>query len=345
VSLSCSPTSGTPTGALNAGNPQQADITVAAGDAITCTWTNEKEATLTIEKDVVDGPEDTTFSFSQTGGITDVGSPFTLEESGAISLGPVVVTPDVYRFVEELPASWMLSGLSCTGTTTTRSEPAGEMSISIEAGQVVVCTLENTKVPTLVIEKATALPDEFFFAVDEPDLVTNAEGFPILGSTGVLDGVLGGGGSFGVAVANSVPVEIVELALTGAAPKISCTNLDGDDLFAQGRAALTRDGAGVEVTPENSEDITCVFDNDVGSLTIAKQTAPAGSPTVFGFGASGHATTAFSLADEQVVVLAGIADGTTLTVNESPLFGFELSSIECTGPRRARSSRPQRRAA
>jgi hypothetical protein len=51
----------------------------------------------------------------------------------------------------------------------------------------------------------------------------------------------------------------------------------------------------------------------------------------FPFSATGLVAPNFTLADGQMQALPNIADGATVSITESPVFGFELTSIECTG--------------
>jgi uncharacterized repeat protein (TIGR01451 family) len=131
--LSC--TSG---GTVDASNHAQADITVAPGGFVKCTFTNTKLATLIVKK-VVDnsngggtkGPGDFSIHVS-TGGIDLKGSPAAGSSSGTTYSG---LLPGTYKVSEDAVSGYSLTNISgCLA----------DGSVVLDAGATVTCTLTNT---------------------------------------------------------------------------------------------------------------------------------------------------------------------------------------------------------
>src|SRR4029079_18446518 len=91
----------------NDGSPVTA-IAVAAGETVTCTFTNTQRGTITIDKVVVPANETTQFGFTLNGqafALTGAAAPF--------ASGPVV--PGTYVIDEPATTGWLLTGLDCVG--------------------------------------------------------------------------------------------------------------------------------------------------------------------------------------------------------------------------------------
>jgi len=118
-----------------------ATITLAAGDTVSCTFTNAQQGRLVLVKNTV-GP-DGTFSFSGP-----IGSVATTSNSGTVGLD---VAPGTYPVAETVPAGWALTSSSCDQGRTLPN-------VVISAGQTVTCTFNNTKLGKIIVTKQ-ALPD------------------------------------------------------------------------------------------------------------------------------------------------------------------------------------------
>jgi hypothetical protein len=118
-----------------------ATITLAAGDTVSCTFSNAQQGRLVLVKNTV-GP-DGTFSFS--GPISSV---TTTSNTGTVGLD---VSPGTYPVAETVPAGWALTSASCDQGRTLPN-------VVINAGQTVTCTFNNTKLGKIVVTKQ-ALPD------------------------------------------------------------------------------------------------------------------------------------------------------------------------------------------
>src|SRR5437879_1618962 len=100
-----------------------ASITLAAGDTVTCTFTDTKRGQIVVDKVTSPSGDPTSFSFSTTGtgyagfSLTDAATP-----------NGQTLSPGAYSVSEVVPAGWVLTGLSCvsspgTFTFTTTAPP------------------------------------------------------------------------------------------------------------------------------------------------------------------------------------------------------------------------------
>ena len=131
--------------------PAVASIGLDPGEAVTCTYTNTRTATITVVKDAVpDDAQDFAYTTTGTGGGT-FGSGFSLDDdadatlpnsrtftfTGADATGTKTIT-------ETLPVTgWTLTNLVCSKGTTTLA--TGLASIALVPGDAVTCTYTNTQ--------------------------------------------------------------------------------------------------------------------------------------------------------------------------------------------------------
>src|SRR5262249_30359836 len=114
-------------------------INLAAGAAVTCTYTNAKQGSITINKTAVNG--DGTFNFTDTG--SGVPASFQITTSGGTgSQSFTGLGAGTYTITEGATADFNLTNLSCTGGST--SINATTVTITLAAGDAVSCTYTNT---------------------------------------------------------------------------------------------------------------------------------------------------------------------------------------------------------
>ena len=134
-----------------------ANLTLAAGDQVTCVFTNTKLATVTIEKvtDPAPDPSLTTFSFTAIGGLSPAN--FNLQNGDTQSFSGV--SPGTYEVTETVPSGWSLTSSCDNGSAIDN--------ILVNAGDDITCVFTNTAAPgTIIIEKVTSPagdPTEFTF--------------------------------------------------------------------------------------------------------------------------------------------------------------------------------------
>jgi len=147
TSLSCS-------GGVVQINGTTANITLNAADAVTCTYTNTKQGTITINKKTVNG--DGTFDFTTTGaGLSN----FAITTSGGTGTRTFdQLAAGTYTVTETVVDPWTLTTLVCSAGGQSAKPTA---TITLPAGGNVTCTFTNTKkVASLTLTK-TADPSTF----------------------------------------------------------------------------------------------------------------------------------------------------------------------------------------
>ncbi len=116
-----------------------ASIAVGPGETVTCTYTNTKRGTITIDKVVVPGADTTQFGFTFNGqpfALTGADTPFT---SG-------LVVPGTYVIDEPAVAGWQLTGLDCVGQRGSSVDIVGSTAtIGLAAGENISCTYTNSR--------------------------------------------------------------------------------------------------------------------------------------------------------------------------------------------------------
>jgi hypothetical protein len=302
-------------------------IQLGAGEDITCTFENTKRGTITIIKDATpDHPQG--FDFTD-----DIRAPFgfTLDDDGPA--GSAVsntrsftqVRPATYVVTETPAAGWNLTGIPCTGGTTTPNLGAGNVSIQLGPGQVITCTFTNQAQPASITIVKDAIPDDSQ-VFDFTDDIRAPFGF-----------MLDDDGPGGSALSNTTTISNIVVFGTYAITEslipgwdltdISCTGVFTEDLVAG--------SVSVELNP--GDDITCAFENSRrGSITIVKNAIPYDSQD---FAFTSNLLGGFSLDDDggqgnpisNTIVFADLLPA-TYVVTETLLSNWDLTNLSCTGP-------------
>ncbi|MSX11559.1 MAG: hypothetical protein F2811_03380 [Actinobacteria bacterium] len=241
----------------------KATITPAAGENITCTYTNTQDATVTINKGTVPSSDNSTeFGFTST----LPGSDFVLTGNGATT-GMISVTPnptDPYKVTENSAPGWQFTNLDCTETKSVEITDA-TVAINPQPGENITCTYTNTQDATVTINKAT-LPSsdnstEFDFTSTLP------------GSNFVLTGNGDTTGKISVTPNPAEPYKVTENATTGwQFTKLECSDTKSVEI----------DGASVAISPQPGENIACTYTNTQdGTIKVVKSVLPEADPGVF----------------------------------------------------------------
>ncbi len=123
-------------------------INLEAGESVTCTFTNTKQGTITVDKVTVPAGDLQSFAFTTTGegfagfSLTDTADP-----------NKQKLQPGTYSVAETAQDGWTLTSATCTSTVANKTQTIGK--INLEAGEHVTCTFTNTKKGTITIEKRT----------------------------------------------------------------------------------------------------------------------------------------------------------------------------------------------
>ncbi len=125
------------------------NITLAAGESVTCTFANVKQDSLTIVKQTQGGDDAFDFTSSSLGDFTLV------TKKGEAKLSFTDLNPGNYDVSETVPDGWSLESASCDNG----DDPAN---ITLAAGEAVTCTFSNAREDTLIIEKQALCGDGAF---------------------------------------------------------------------------------------------------------------------------------------------------------------------------------------
>src|ERR671923_97112 len=123
------------------------NITVNAGQTVTCTFTDRKKGTIIVKKvtDPSPDPSNTSFSFSAGGGLSP--SSFSLTNGQQQTFSNV--TPgNGYSVAETVPSGWDLTSSTC-------DDGSPFTNIDVAAGETVTCTFTDQKAGTIIVKKVT----------------------------------------------------------------------------------------------------------------------------------------------------------------------------------------------
>jgi uncharacterized repeat protein (TIGR01451 family) len=272
-------------------------IALAAGETVTCVFTNTKDeepppppedGRVVVKKVMVGGQNTFTFSGTPSGSISQNG--------GTISQD---VEPGQYTSTEDVlgTSRWDLTAIECDDANSSGDLQSRTATFNVEAGETVTCTFENTRRGRIIVEKQTN-PDGSTQAFSF-DASYDADGFELVDGQQNLSAFLVPGT---YSVSENVPAGW------------SLTSAVCDDGSSPGAIALAA-----------GETVTCTFLNTQGaSIIVEKQTNPDGASAGFSF--SGDA--AGAIADGGQIVVSGL-DAGTYTSTEAAASGWNLTAIVC----------------
>jgi hypothetical protein len=114
----------------------QADFKVAAGENVTCTYTDTKKGSITVKK--VTDPTTATDKFTFAGDLA--GSIGNGEQ-----IGPTKKKPGNYSTTETVPSGWDLTKIECSDSDSTGDLKTATASFKVAAGEDVTCTYTDTQ--------------------------------------------------------------------------------------------------------------------------------------------------------------------------------------------------------
>jgi uncharacterized repeat protein (TIGR01451 family) len=275
------------TGAANTGTGPTATVNVNPGDNVVCTFTNKKNATVTITKDAVPSGAQS-FGFTTTGGGPSGWAGFSLQDDGDPAHNTQTFTFDPSHLgtktvSEGSTAGWTLTDLTCSGGTTNLQTRTA--SFTLAAGDNVACTYTNKQDATLTITKATdpANSGAATFGFTTPS--TGMSPFTL--DTNGADATNPSSKTFTFSGSNYGAKSVTE----GATPGWSLAGVDC------GSATNSGSGRTATVTVNPGDHVTCTYTNQKdATLTIVKVTDPGNSGTsTFPFTAAGAGMSGFTL--------------------------------------------------
>ncbi|MCB9100132.1 MAG: hypothetical protein H6632_11360 [Anaerolineales bacterium] len=315
-SLSETPVSGWTTVAAcdNGDNPKTGNITVDAGETVTCVYTNTKLSTLIVRKVTNPSPDPTTTSFNFTAGGGLTPPTFSLANGGVQTFTNLI--SGTYSLSETVPSGWSLT------TACDNSDPIS--AIGIGFGETVTCVFTNTATPGSITIIKDAVPD-------------NTQNFSFIGNPSIgaftLDDGADADAYSNVLTFSNLAIgayTIGELATSGwTLNNITCADPTSDTSTNpnQGQA---------NIVLNSGENVTCTFTNtanaSLGSITIKKNAVPDNSQSFAFTGSLGN----FTLIDNgnpfsSTLTRLNLSPG-SYSVTEGAVSGWNLTGLSCTDP-------------
>jgi len=357
TSLACTPTNAFASATISS---TQATIVLQPGGIISCTYTNTKKSSLTIQKQVVGAGS--TFSFTGTGAgvpasFTRAPSANSTTTDAAFSITDV---SDVKYVQETVPAGYALTGISCTangativigrggsgaflnGGSDTFDAGDNTVKVTMTPGNTPTCTFTNTQNASLTIQKTVVgTGTTFNFTGSGTDIPSSFSRTPATNGTTSDAAFAISGSNLGIKyVQETVPAGYT---LTN----IACTANNATVVIGRGGSgAFTNGGtdgfdAGdntVKVTVAAGNTPTCTFTNTLNSATLAIQKSTVGGTGSFDFVTTGNGLSNFSrntaTQGNPTTVTATTLTGTDASgdkyIQETVPAGWTLTNIVCT---------------
>lgn len=125
-------------------NTRTASINLAAGETVTCVFTNTKRGSIIVEKQTTPNADGASFSFTgdAAGSITD---------GQQITVGSLI--PGTYTSTESALAGWSLDSIVCNDQNSSGDLNTRTATFNVEAGETVKCTFNNTKLGVIAVTK------------------------------------------------------------------------------------------------------------------------------------------------------------------------------------------------
>jgi uncharacterized repeat protein (TIGR01451 family) len=258
-----------------------------AGQNAICRFDNFKSSTVTVKKTTVPGGGtgfDFTLSDIGPGGGADLPSAMIADGDSFTWLD---LLPSTFELSEKEKDGWFLSNLVCEGTDRIAIDYATRTAeIKLAVGDDVVCTFENTEYGSITVDKVTnpaGDPTEFDFTttgLTPADFTLTDAGAPQ-----VFPDLVPG------------TYTVTELAEAGWLP------IDPDTELSCDTGTWTATNATVSITLAAGEDVTCTYTNTkAATITVVKQTDPAGSAQAFDFTTTGLTPSSFLLTDNPAAI-------------------------------------------
>ncbi len=287
----------------NGVDPSLTNLTLVAGDIVTCRFTNTQLAQITVDKVTTPTADITDFDFSITGGT--VNQTFALSDT-ATPHNSGYIQPGSYTVTETQLFGWSLNATCDNGNDPTTGD------ITLSTGDNVTCVFTNTAQPgQVIVDKITdptADLTEFDFSLSGgPDTINQT--FTLSDTTTPYDSGTIKPGSYTL-----TETQITDWDLTAL-----CDN--GDD-------PTTGD-----IYVDAAQTVTCPFTNtERGRIIVDKVTSPTADLTDFYFALSGGPDTInqiFPLSDTTTLYDSGTLKPGSYSLTETPLTGWDVTA-SCT---------------
>jgi tripartite motif-containing protein 71 len=287
------------------------NINVSAGETVTCTFVNARQAKIVVVEDSIpDAPQD--FVFSAGGGLTPTS--FTLDDDSDATLSNTHtfnnVTPGSgYSISEAVPANWTLSSATC-------SDGSPVTNINVSASETVTCTFTNRSGKIVVVKNSRP---------DDPQDFTFTTGGGLSPSSFILDDDTDSTRSNTQSIYNVAP---------GSGYSVTETMPTG----WEEAGATCDDGSPISnINVSLGETVTCTFINDKqGKIVVAKNAVPDNAQDFQFTAGGGLVPTTFTLDDDSDPTLLNIKTysnvpvGGGYSISESVPSGWTQTSATCS---------------
>ncbi|MCB0071043.1 MAG: hypothetical protein KDE20_06275, partial [Caldilineaceae bacterium] len=296
----------------------EADIQLAPGDDVVCTYSNGKHGSITIAKDVEPAdPTEFLFGFDDGRGIQD----FYL----SVPVTPTKTFTDLpastYVIGETLEPGWSLDAIECSSTLGTSRfdqliDPAtglGLVEVVLAPQDDVTCTFDNEKNGSITVVKAADPADGTQFGFNIEGDYDAAFKYLQDGESLTLDDI-----APGIYTADEV------LPAGWLLSDVKCQSTLDTSAYAE---AFGLDG--VDILLEPGDDVTCTFTNtlQLGTIIIQKTSVPDKQGT---FNFDGGTLGNFALKGGGKESFTRLTPGVYTVVEDDPSgAGFELSGLTC----------------
>jgi hypothetical protein len=343
---------GTVTPNLAAGSVLLDAAVMAAGNKVVCTFTNEKVATVKVQK--ISNGGTAAFAFSTPVNLASVPGTITTATAGtAAPATPVAINITTLNtstsFTETAVAGYAMTAFSCTDANSAVTGNTGTFgsfvsatrvvtipAANVKAGAALTCQVTNAKTPTVKVQKissggtaAFAFSGQTNLAATPASITTATAGVSAPVSPSAIN-----------VTAIGTDVTITESSVAGyALVAFTCTDANAAVTGSSGSfgafVAATRVGTILATNIKAGADITCTFTNaKLPTVTLTKISN--GGVGGFTFtGTNGWASQTITTATAGTGV-AGAAQtltaaGAATTITETAVAGYAMTGVTCTG--------------
>jgi hypothetical protein len=281
-------------------------IGIAAGETVTCTFTNTRRGAIKVDVVTTPSADPQTFGFSLTGGPDAISTSFSLADASALFDSGPQRAGSFAIATQPLPAGWDLSSASC-------SDGSNPAAIGLAPAENVTCTFAYVKRGRVLID-VTTLPagssQSFAFTLGGgPDAISQS--FSLTDAAAPQDSGAVRPGTYA--------------ATPGATPA-------GWDLAS---SSCSDGSAPSSIGLAPAEIVTCTFAYvQRGRIIVDEVTLPAGDPQSFAFSLAGGPdalNASFSLTDAAAPYQSATVRPGTYVATQSPLpAGWDLVSATCS---------------
>ena len=222
------------------------NINLAAGETVTCTFTNTKQGAIIVDKVTIPAGDPQLFDFNAS---WDAGTPpdFQLTDASAPYNSGPLAPGSGYSVSETVPAGWSLTSATC-------SDGSPVTNINLAAGETVTCTFTNTKRGSIIVEKQT-------------NPANSAQSFAF---TGDAAGSIADNGQ--IVVSNLMPGTYT--STEAVTPDWVLDSIVCDDGQSQNPSSGSLVDRKATFKLDPGETVKCTFTNLLAKLTVVKTASP-----------------------------------------------------------------------